>query len=326
MADSPDRTTWAPLPTSEWADTLETLHLFTQVVGKIRLTYAPWLNHSWSVPLYLTASGLTTSLIQSDRVEHRGIGVELAFDFHRHVLVAASTAGEHREIPLGGRSVAAFYGAVIDAMASIGAPVEIHTTPNEIADAIPFEDDTVHDTYDPAHAVALWRAFLDAARVMQRFRAGFLGKASPVHLFWGSFDLATTRFSGRTAPPHPGGMPNFPDDVAREAYSHEVTSVGFWPGNREAPDPIFYAYAYPTPDGFSEAPVRPDAAFWLDALGEFALPHAALTAEDDPDTALLGFFQSTHDAAAELAGWDRHALECAMPQGPDWWVNRPHHD
>ncbi len=324
MADSPDRTPWAPLPTAEWTDTLETLHLFTQVVGKIRLTYAPWLNHSWSVPLYVNATGLTTSLIQSSRPEHRGVGIEFSFDLHRHLLAVTTTRGDRRELPLADRSVADFHGSVVATAASLGFPVEVHTTPSEIADAIRFEDDDEHDTYVPEHAEALWRALLDGERVMQRFRAGFLGKASPVHFFWGSFDLATTRFSGRTAPPHPGGVPNFPDDVAQEAYSHEVTSVGFWPGNREAPEPIFYAYAYPTPDGFSEAAVRPDGAFWLDALGEFALPHSAVAAADDPDVALLEFFQSTHDAAADLAGWNRRALECAMPQGPDWWANRPH--
>jgi hypothetical protein len=324
MAASPERTTWAPLPSAEWADTLETLHLFTQVVGKIRLSYAPWLNHSWSVPLYVTATGLTTSLIQSSRPEHRGVGVELVFDFHRHVLAVTTTAGDRRELPLVGRSVADFYGSVVETAASLGFPVEIHTMPSEIADAIPFEQDTVHDTYEPTHAAAFWRALLDGERVMQRFRAGFLGKASPVHFFWGSFDLATTRFSGRTAPPHPGGVPNFPDDVAREAYSREVTSVGFWPGNREAPDPIFYAYAYPTPDGFSDASVGPEAAFWLDALGEFALPYAALRELGDPDAALLRFFDDTHVAAADLAGWDRELLECAAPQGPDWWATRPH--
>ena len=324
MADSTRRTSWAPLPTTEWADTLETLHLFTQVVGKIRLTYAPWLNHSWSVPLYVTTAGLTTSLIQSDRPEHRGIGIELGFDLHRHVLAVTTTEGERREVPLACRSVATFYADVLDATAALGFPVEIHTIPSEIADATPFDQDTEHDTYVAEHAAALWGALLDADRVMQRFRAGFLGKASPVHFFWGSFDLAATRFSGRTAPPHPGGMPNFPDDVAQEAYSHEVSSVGFWPGNRDAPDPIFYAYAYPTPDGFSAATVTPDAAFWLDALGEFALPHAVLAGSDDPDGELLGFFETTHDVAASLAGWDRSALECDAPQGPDWWATRPH--
>ncbi len=315
------RSEWADLPTTEWTDTLETLHLWTQVVGKIRMVRSPWLNHSWSVPLYVWPRGLRTSL-----VPHGSAAFELAFDLLGDRLTLQTTAGDERSLELRPRTVADFYGAVMDMMREVGMPVEINTTPNEIPDAIPFPDDDRHDAYDPEHARALWRALLDAERVMSRFRAGFRGKASPVHFFWGSFDLAVTRFSGRPAPPHGGGLPNFPDDVAREAYSHEVTSVGFWPGNRDAPDPIFYAYAYPTPAGFSAASVGPDAAFWLDAMGEFALPYAALTGADDPDDDLMTFFESTHAAAADLAGWDREALECDDPHGPDWWATRPHPD
>jgi hypothetical protein len=194
--------------------------------------------------------------------------------------------------------------------------------PNEIPDAVPFPEDTRERDYDPDHARALWGACVQTQRVLTRFRAGYLGKASPVHLFWGAFDLAVTRFSGRLAPEHPGGMPNFPDDVAREAYSHEVTSCGFWPGNASAPTPIFYAYAYPTPDGFADARVEPDEAFWLTELGEFALPYEAVRSSADPDATLLAFFESTHAAAASLAGWDRPQLECAAPAGPDWWYHR----
>ena len=311
---------WPAVPADEWHDTIEVLHLWTQVAGKIRLAHAPWLNHSWSVPLYVSTTGLRTSLIP-----YGTEGFELSFDLPGGELDLTTTTGEHRRIPLQSGSVADFHAAVLDAMASVDMPVRINPMPSEIPDAIRFDEDTAVRAYDPAHALAWWRALLQADRVMNRFRAGFKGKASPVHFFWGSFDLAVTRFSGRTAPPHPGGMPNFPDDVAREAYSHEVTSVGFWPGNRESPTPIFYAYAYPTPDGFSEATVGPEQAFWLDELGEFALTYEALVDADDPDGMLLEFFETTHAAAASLAGWDRIGLECGHPEGPTWWQDRPHH-
>jgi hypothetical protein len=250
--------------------------------------------------------------------------VELEFDFTSHQLDIHTTTGQQRSIPLQSQSVADFHQSVLDAMESVGMPVTINPMPNEIADAIPFDHDTAQRKYEPDHARALWRALVQVDRVLTRFRAGFKGKASPVHFFWGSFDLATTRFSGRTAPPHPGGIPNFPDDVAREAYSHEVTSIGFCPGNRDAPEPIFYAYAYPTPDGYSSAAVQPEQAFWLDDLGEFALPYTAAIAADDPDATLEAFFDSTHAAAAELAQWDRSALECDHSEGPEWWQDRPH--
>lgn len=312
-------TAWPELPCAAWTDTLETLHLWTQIVGKIRMAKAPWLNHSWSVPLYVTSRGLGTSL-----VPHGTEGFELDLDFIDHRLRLSTTTGQQRELELKPRTVADFYGAVMEAMASVQMPVKIRPVPTEIPEVIAFAEDTTHAAYDPEQVHALWRALLQANRVMNRFRAGFLGKVSPVHFFWGSFDLAVTRFSGREAPPHGGGVPNFPLDVAREAYSHEVTSVGFWPGNREAPDPIFYAYAYPTPEGFNEAEVAPDAALWLDALGEFALPYDAVASADDPDAALTAFFESTHAAAADLAGWPRAQLECAAPHGPDWWRTRPH--
>jgi len=315
--ENPKPSSWPALPVEAWTDTLETLHLWTQVVGKVRLVRSPWLNHSWSVPLYVSATGLTTSL-----VPHGAEGLELAFDFLGDELRVTTTTGERRNLALRPRTVADFHGELMEALASVGMPVRVHPVPSEIADAIPFHEDTTHSSYDGEHARALWRALLQANRVLTRFRAGFLGKASPVHFFWGSFDLAVTRFSGRTAPPHPGGMPNFPDDVAREAYSHEVTSAGFWPGNRSAPTPIFYAYAYPTPDGFADARVEPGEAFWLTELGEFALPYEAVRAAADPDAALLAFLESTHAAAADLAGWDRDTLECAAPRGPDWWHAR----
>ncbi len=312
-------TSWPILPADEWHDTIEALHLQTQIVGKIRLGHAAWLNHSWSVPLYVSTRGLRTSMTPYD-----GEAFELEFDFTEHRLDVHTTTGQRRSIPLGPQSIADFYQAVLDAMDAVGMPVSINPMPSEIPDAIPFSSDTAQRPYDPGHANTLWRALVQVDRVFARFRADFKGKASPVHFFWGSFDLATTRFSGRTAPPHPGGIPNFPDDVAREAYSHEVTSVGFWPGNRAAPDPIFYAYAYPTPAGFSTHEVQPAAAVWLDDLGEFALPYARLHTVEDPDAMLMSFLESTHGAAAELADWDRATLECAHPEGPDWWLNRPH--
>jgi hypothetical protein len=306
--------TWPLLPVDHWTDTLETLHLWTQIVGKVRLVGSPWLNHSWSVPLYVSSTGLATSLIP-----YGSEGFELAFDFLADELRLTTTTGEQRRLSLEPQTVAVFYAAVMDALASVGMPVRIHSLPNEVPEAIPFPEDTMHTAYNGEHVRALWRALLQANRVFTRFRAGFLGKASPVHFFWGSFDLAVTRFSGRPAPPHPGGVPNFPDDVAREAYSHEVTSCGFWPGNRATPTPIFYAYAYPTPDGFPAAQVEPDEAFWLAQLGEFALPYEAVRTAADPDRHLLSFVESAHAAAADLSGWDRGALECTSPRGPDWW-------
>ncbi len=313
-----ERTTdWPTLPSGDWTDTLESLHLWTQIVGKIRMVQMPWINHSWSVPLYLTSRGMGTSL-----VPYGGHGFELEFDLLGHSLRLSTTTGEQRSVPLESRTVASFYSEVLDSMRSVGMPVRIHPVPSEIADAIPFPEDDKHQSYDPDHARALWQALIHSSRVFTRFRAGFRGKVSPVHFFWGSFDLAVTRFSGRPAPPHPGGIPNFPDDVAQEAYSHEVTSCGFWPGNREAPDPIFYAYAYPTPDGFATAKVHPAEAFWLEALGEFALPYDAVRKASDPDSYLMEFLESTHAAAADLAGWDRESLECRHPDGPDWWQSR----
>lgn len=314
----PPPSAWPALPWHDWADTLETLHLWLQVVGKIRLARSPWLNHSWSVPLYVSPRGLRTSLVPYDSE-----GFELAFDLIDHQLELTTTTGERHGFALEPMTVAEFHRRVLELLEQVGMPVTIHPVPSELADAIPFDQDTTHASYDPDQVRALFGALVQAQRVMTRFRAGFLGKASPVHLFWGSFDLATTRFSGRTAPEHPGGLPNFPDDVAREAYSHEVTSVGLWFGNREAPTPVFYAYAYPTPEGFAEAEIQPSEAFWLAELGEFVLPYDAVAAAEDPDELLGAFFESTHAAAADLAGWDREQLECAHPMGPDWWVTRP---
>ena len=219
--------------------------------------------------------------------------------------------------------MAAFYGAVVDAMSSIGMPVDINPAPSELPGAVPFDRDVAHRPYDRHHAQAFWGALLRANRVLTVFRSRFTGKASPVHFFWGGFDLAATRFSGRQAPQHPGGVPNLPDDVTREAYSHELTSAGFWAGDRSAPEPVFYAYAYPAPAGYETAPVEPAEAMWLDDLGEFVLPYAAVAGSDDPEGAVLKFFESAHRAAATLGRWDS-TLECSPPFGPDWWQGRPH--
>ncbi len=295
---------WPALRFADWRDTCATLHLWSQVVGKVRLVQSPWVNHSWHVPLYVTPRGLTTGMIPHGT---RAFAVE--FDFIGQQLVVETSDGGVRTLPLRPQPVAEFYAAVMAALAELGVPVRIHTMPNEIQDAIPFERDRVHATYDAAAAARFWRALVQVARVFGTFRAGFLGKCSPVHFFWGSFDLAVTRFSGRPAPPHPGGVPNMPDWVAREAYSHEVSSAGFWPGNDAYPEAVFYSYAYPEPPAFRDAVVEPAAARFDTGLGEFVLPYEAVRASADPDAMLLAFLHSTYAAAAERGAWDRAALE-----------------
>jgi hypothetical protein len=295
---------WPELPNTQWADTLETLHMWSQIVGKVRMGLSPWINHSWSVPLYVTSRGLTTSPIP-----YGGRTFEIDFDFVDHRLPIRVSDGQTTSLTLEPKSVAQFYDELLETLSELDIDVSIHPVPNEIAEPIPFPEDEVHRAYDPEHAHSLWGALVQSDRVMKAFRARFTGKVSPVHFFWGSFDLAVTRFSGREAPQHPGGIPFLPDEITREAYSHEVSSCGFWLGNRGAPDPIFYAYAYPTPEGFSESSVRPEAAFWLADLGEFVLPYEAVRTADSPDDALDAFFESTHAAAADLAGWDREHLE-----------------
>jgi len=295
---------WPALPYEPWKDTLATLHLWTQIVGKVRLVRTPWINHQWHVPLYVTARGLGTSSIPAgERL------FEIDFDFHRHTLDIVVSDGTSASLALRPRTVADFYGEFTDRLAGLGLETRIHTTPSEIADAIPFDEDTEHRSYDADAVRTFWQALVSMQRVFQRFRARFVGKTSPVHFFWGSFDLAVTRFSGRRAPEHPAGVPNFPDWVAREAYSHEVSSLGFWPGGEAYPEPIFYSYAYPSPEGFSEYPVGPEGAFFLEALGEFVLPYEAVRTAPDPDLALLTFAQDSYEAAAELAGWERAELE-----------------
>ena len=299
---------WPELPYAAWKDTRDTLHLWTQVVGKVRLARAPWLNHSWQVALYVTARGLTTSPIPDGA---RQFAID--FDFIDHVLWIRTSEGHFRQIVLAPMPVAAFYARLMEALHALGIAVDIRTMPCEIADCIPFEEDTAHHAYDAEYAGRFFRVLAATADVLGRFRTGFLGKASPVHFFWGSFDLAVTRFSGRRAPPHPGGVPHLPDNVAREAYSHEVSSAGFWPGGGgPVDDAAFYSYAYPAPEGFAAARVAPAAASFASELGEFLLPYDAMRKSADPDAALMEFLTSTYEAAADLAKWDRAALECAM--------------
>jgi len=295
---------WPDLPSAAWQETCKTLHMWTQVVGKIRLVLTPWVNHSWHVPLYVTARGLGTSPIP-----YGGTSFEMELDFLDQQLVIRTTGGGLETVALQPRTVADFHRAVMAALGSMNIHVRIYTTPSEVADGIPFEKDDVHKEYDPLYARRFWQALVQIDRVFKEFRAGFIGKCSPVHFFWGSFDLAVTRFSGREAPPHPGGVPNFPDWVAREAYSHEVSSAGFWPGGGAIDYPAFYSYAYPVPEGFSTANVHPGRAFYSAELGEFILPYDAVRTATSPDDALLEFLQSTYEAAANAAKWDRKELE-----------------
>jgi hypothetical protein len=295
---------WPPLPLEAWQDTCTTLHLWTQVVGKVRLAQAPMQNHWWQVPLYVTPRGLTTSAMPHG---HRTFQVD--FDLVAHELQIRVSDGSSHLLPLVARSVADFHRAFMAALRALDLEVRIWTMPQEVETAIRFEEDEEHRSYDPVQAQRFWRILVQADRVLQRFRSGFRGKSSPVHFFWGSFDLALTRFSGRGAPEHPGGIPNLADRIAREAYSHEVSSVGFWPGSGALPEPAFYSYAYPEPAGFREFPVRPEEAYYSPELREFVLPYEAVRRAEDPDRALLDFCRSTYEAAAELGGWERDGLE-----------------
>ena len=307
MSGNTDSAFWPELSYEKDHATFATLHLMTQVVGKVRLAQTPWVNHSWHVPLYLGARGLETSLIP-----HRNGAFDMAFDFVTSRLDVRTTAGAAGSLRLEAGSIAEFHGGVLALLKECGVPVRINGMPNEIADAVPFAKDTAARDYDPAAVRRLWRALLRIDDVLKRFRSGFLGKASPVHFFWGSFDLATTRFSGRPAPPHPGGVPNMPDAVAREAYSHEVSSAGFWSGGPSAPYPMLYAYAYPEPKGFRAATGLPAGARFDEALGEYVMPYEAVRNAADPDATALQFLQATYEAAADAAGWDRAALECGL--------------
>lgn len=303
-----ERSAWPPLRLEAWKDTYATLHRWLQIVGKIRFVQSPWVNHQWHVTLYPTARGLSTLTIP-----HGTRVFQIELDFLDHRLLIHSSTGHARTLPLEPQPVAAFYRNVMDALREMDLPVRIHTTPNEVPDAVPFDRDEANRAYDPECAQRFWRVLLQADRVFKVFRARFIGKASPVHLFWGSCDLAASRFSGRRAPEHPGGLPHMPDRVVREAYSHECSSCGFWPGGDRAPYPLFFSYAYPEPRGFAETKVRPSGAHYSRELGEFVLPYEEVRGSGDPDATLLEFLQSTYEAAADLGGWDRAALEKTLP-------------
>ena len=299
---------WPSLPFDKWQDTYGTLHQWSQIVGKIRLAQMPWINHSWHVPFYVTTRGLTTSLIP-----YGTRGFEIEFNFSDHRLEIATTDGERRSFALQSMSVAAFYSKIMRALGDLDIEVRIWTMPVEIPDPVlPFPENESQATYEPEAVGRYWRTLLQVHRVFTQFRARFIGKVSPVHLFWGALDLAVTRFSGRTAPKHPGGAPHCADWVMEEAYSHEVSSAGFWTGAGLG-EAAFYAYAYPEPAGFSKYTVIPKAAYYHKELGEFILPYEAVRKADDPDTMLLDFLQSTYAAAADLADWNRNALERKLP-------------
>lgn len=297
---------WPVLPAADaWRESYDTLHMWLQVVGKIRLSLAPWVNHSWGSTLYVTPRGFTTSPIP-----HGNETFEITFDFIDHRLQVATSRGELREFGLRQMPVAAFYRQLLDHLHALGIEVRILARPVEVQEAIPFADDNRHAAYDADVAGRIHAAFVQADRVFKRFRARFIGKASPVHVFWGAFDLAATRFSGRAAPLHPGGAPNVADWVMQEAYSHELASAGFWPGAGFG-EPAFYAYAYPEPPGYRDGAIEPEAAFYSDTLGEFILPYEAVRTASDPDALLLEFLQSTYERAANCGEWDRAALERA---------------
>jgi len=297
MVDSPDL--WPPLPLSAWADTYATLHMWTQIVGKVRLALSPHVNHWWEVPLYVNARGLTTSPIP-----YRGEIFEIQFDFVDHRLVVTTSDGSTNSMRLEPRAVADFLTEFMALLHSLGIDVKIWNMPVEIPNPIRFDQDRVHASYDPQQVAALWRILINVDAILKEFRSGFIGKVSPVHFFWGSFDLAVTRFSGRRAPERPTA-----DAMTREAYSHEVSSVGFWPGGGEVRGAAFYAYAAPEPAGYGESAVRPAGAFYNKQLGEFLLMYDDVRTAPTPRKALLDFCRSTYDAAADLGHWDRAALE-----------------
>ncbi len=304
----PDADVWPALQQAAWGDTCATLQLWMQIVGKIRLALTPHINHGWNVTLYPTVRGVTTS-----PMPHGTRMLQIDFDFIEHVLLLQTSEGGRTTVPLRPMTVAAFYQQVMDALDSMDVPVRIWHMPVEIAAPIPFEQDLTHQAYDPEYAQRFWRVLLQTTRVFTIFRARFIGKVSPIHLFWGALDLACTRFSGRTAPEHPS-MPGLPDRVTRDAYSHEVSSCGFWPG-MPGVEPLFYSYAYPEPPGYRESSIAPAQAFFDSKMGEFVLPYETIRLSANPDATLLEFLQSTYEAAANCAGWDRAALEAAPKPG-----------
>ena len=302
----PDAAAWPDLPYAGWRDTLATLHLWTQIVGKVRLSLTPWVNHSWQVPLYVTARGLGTS-----PVPYGSELLEIEFDFISHHLRVRTSRGEERALALEPQTVADFYRQVTDLLGSVAVSVAINELPSELPNPVRFSSDRVHKSYDPDATHRFWRALVRIDDIFKLFRTGFLGKVSPVHFFWGSFDLAVTRFSGRKAPLHPGGVPGLPDAIAREAYSHEVSSVGFWPGNEAFPRAAFYSYAYPEPAGFQNRRLTTGARY-DETLREFVLPYDTVRESVNPEGLLLDFLATTYAAAADAGSWDRAALECDL--------------
>jgi uncharacterized protein DUF5996 len=295
---------WPSLPLAAWQDTYATLHMWAQIVGKTRLALSPRVNHWWNVTSYVTPRGLTTSAIPYGE---RTFSVD--FDFLDHVLLVRTSEGSVGALPLAPRAVADFYREYMDLLRSLDLEVRIWPVPVEVERAVPFVEDREHAAYDAVYAQRFWRILAQSDRVLQTFRGRFLGKCSPVHFFWGGCDLAVTRFSGRPAPPHPGGIPNVGNWVMQEAYSHEVSSCGFWPGGGVVAEPAFYAYAYPEPAGFAEARIQPREAYYHPEIREFLLPYEAVRAAERPDEVLLAFLQSTYEAAADLGKWERKALE-----------------
>jgi len=299
-------TYWPEIPYNPWRETCTALHLYTQIVGKYRLARTPWINHSWQVALYVNARGLTSSLVPDGPG-----GIEIVFDLLDHAVIGTATNGRTGRFPLQPMSVANFYERFLALINALGGTPKLHGQPNEIPNGMPFAQDFRERPYDADAVSRFFLALVQADRVLKCFRTGYLGKVSPVHFFWGSFDLAVTRFSGRRAPLHPGGIPALPDEVTREAYSHEVSSAGFWPGGGAIDFPAFYSYAYPAPEGFSKPPVEPPEAYYSDQLGEFLLPYDAVRQAPDPDAALIAFLERTYASAADLASWNRSELECA---------------
>lgn len=294
---------WPALHYEQLKDTVTTVQLWTQIVGKIRLSLTPWINHSWHVTLYISPVGLTTGNIPFENGIFR-----IEFDFIHHQLLISSSTGKHTSMDLYPRSVANFYRELMDKLSGLGIEVSIYPTPNETDPAIPFEEDESHCSYDPSQMNSLWQAWTKIEPVFTRFRAKFVGKCSPVHLFWGAFDVAVTRFSGRKAPAYAGAVVNIPLEIMQEAYSHEVSSAGFWPGSDAFPQPVFYSYCYPTPEAFGKQPMRPEEAFFNNDLGEFFLPYDAVSNAADPEYYLMEFLQSTYEAAAKTGDWDRESL------------------
>lgn len=311
-ASSHDRPeSWPELPYDEWKETLATFHMWLQIVGKIRVALVPWVNHQWHTTLHVTSRGLTSRPIPCDEGTF-----QIDFDLLGHDLLISKSDGRTGRMALEPRSVADFYRALMGELDGMGIEVEIHGSPNEVPDPIPFRENEKDGTYQPEYVERFFRALSSAARVFEDFRGAYIGKCSPVHVFWGAMDLAVTRFSGRRAPEHPGGIPNLPDWVTREAYSHEVSSVGFWPGGETHPHPLFYSYAYPSPEGYTDAAVRPEAAGWNPDLSEFVLPYADVRRARSPGDELMAFLQSTYEAAATLGNWDRSRVEWGPDERP----------